>query len=419
MLLLSIALIVVSTCQGQIVTLDSRLFKDKVKLLSQFAHRFNGDETHRLVKNKGQDAVRENLYQLLDLELAQKITYRDEAIELVDSIISNDVKFVYEDPRWCARVTCVATFKSHEIELIITLIKETKSNSDRAMTWSISNVEGSIFEQKLSKGSEKAMLMPNEHDMRFMHLHDITTGNDHGIQSYLMNDEGLDALSQFKILVYHDLLNIEYVKKVEFDCYQVPGFVFTIVDKDSESSNAGWLIGSWVRLDDLAKKKQLDWLYHGNYDDRWAQYQLFSSQADGVILNHEEACELVSRFYETLIEYITTQQPQVLTELKHFTQGRYSFRAPKFVMKTEGSCSLSGKVPFDDFVLSVSHADEITLNDIRIISDLEIKDEYKANFIPVAAQISIKQEERGLQENIVFLIYNRQIAGILLLADSF
>ena len=75
--------------------------------------------------------------------------------------------------------------------------------------------------------------------------------------------------------------------------------------------------------------------------------------------------------------------------------------------------------PFDDFVLSVSHADEITLNDIRIISDLEIKDEYKANFIPVAAQINIKQEERGLQENIVFLIYNRQIAGILLLADSF
>lgn len=418
-LLLSIIFAVTITCHGQIVKLDSRLYKDRVKLISQFAHRFNGTETHRLVQSDGQDSMRENLYQLLDIEYAQKPTNRDLAIELVDSIMDNDVKFVYEDPRWYARVTCAATFKGREVELIISLIKEQKFNDDHAMTWSIANVESSIFEQNKSNGNEKAMLMPNEHDMRFMHLHDVTAGNGHGIQNYLLKNKGRDALSQFNILVYYDLLNIDYVKDIEFVCYQVPGFLFTIVDRDRESSNAGWLIGHWEKLDNLSKTKQLNSLYQGNYDERWTQYQSFLAQADGLILTDDEACELVSRFHETLQSYIVSHEPEVLKELNQLTQGRYSFRSPQFVTKSEGGCSLSGKVTLDTFLRSVSHVDYITLNDIRVISDLEIKDEYKANFIPVAARIGIKQDDCELQDDVVFLIYNNQIAGILMLADSF
>ena len=122
--------------------------------------------------------------------------------------------------------------------------------------------EGEIFKLKPSLNSDKIMLMPDDHETNFMSLHRVTTEKDDLITRYMQKSYLLDETSVFLSDVYNGLLDIEYVKDLQFIFYQVPGYVFRIKFIERETNNTGWLITSFYKAPEEKKTDFLNYLYN-------------------------------------------------------------------------------------------------------------------------------------------------------------
>lgn len=128
--------------------------------------------------------------------------------------------------------------------------------------WVIAKAEGDVFKLKPSLKSEKIMLMPDDHETNFMSLHRITTEKDDLISCYMQKDYPLDETSVFQSDVYNGLLDIDYVKDLQFIFYQVPNYVFRIKFIERETNNTGWLITDFDKVSEDEKEDFLDYLYN-------------------------------------------------------------------------------------------------------------------------------------------------------------
>ena len=72
----------------------------------------------------------------------------------------------------------------------------------------------------------------------------------------------MDETSVFLADVYNGLLDIEYVKDLQFVFYQVPGYVFRIKFIERATNNTGWLITSFDKISEIEKDSFLNYLYN-------------------------------------------------------------------------------------------------------------------------------------------------------------
>ena len=104
--------------------------------------------------------------------------------------------------------------------------------------------------------------MPDDHETNFMSLHRVTTEKDDLITCYMQKSYPLDETSVFLADVYNGLLDIEYVKDLQFVFYQVPGYVFRIKFIERETNNTGWLITSFDKISEKEKDSFINYLYN-------------------------------------------------------------------------------------------------------------------------------------------------------------
>lgn len=397
---------------AQIPMLDTLSFQGRVKLMSQFIHRFNGEEFHPFIKADDKDAQRKNLCQLFNIQDITKQSLESSAFELIDSIIAHDLKFYYEDPRWYAQATCVGTLKNKPVKFDIILVKE--KNKKGYYKWAISNVIGDIFLLVPSRKTEKIYLYPDDHEIRFMNLHQITTEKDDYITYYGSDKHQIDPVSVFFTMIYTGLLNIDYVSELEFICHQVPGYSFTIHEFEEESSNTGWLISHWEKTNENQKHAQLNIAYNNHFDAIWEEYEKTKiKNVPKATMSNEMACRLVEEFCKALNDYLCTPDSTHLERLSTFIKGKDSSRWLKLI-NTKKGFKLKDDEKFKDFLESLADGiNQIFLNDIHVVDNSDFE-EYLKKYIPVSSQFQIHFKEDITLDFEIIIFIDEKISGIKL-----
>jgi hypothetical protein len=76
--------------------------------------------------------------------------------------------------------------------------------------------------------------------------------------NYSAKSYHVDQLSVFNTLIYTGQLKIEYVQKIVYHFLQAPNYIFLVEHFDRNSSNAGWLISSIIKINDFEKESYLN-----------------------------------------------------------------------------------------------------------------------------------------------------------------
>lgn len=416
-----------ANCNAQIESMiDSNLYHGRVKLVWEFMQRFNGEELHPSVKPSDQDAERANLLQLFDYEkIASNAPVNESsALQLVDSISSNAVKLHFYDKEWYATARCVGHLKEKEVKFDLLLTVEPRG--DNMYKWVISDVSGEIFNLKPSRDSETIMLLPNEHESNFMKLNSITAEKDDYITLYTSKTNPVNRLSVFNTLVYYDVLNIDYVSDIEYTFMQVPGYTFTIREIKRESTNAGWLITSWNKLNREDKRLRLDALYHGDYaqSDSASHKNIVKTLITTKTL--QEAIKKVESFIACLNNSINKKDPDSWDDLENSVKGRYRFiisddisdyLAEFYRLKPSESYSM------ESMIMCMGHDDfpfqRITVSNLQEFVNKDIKSRYGNGFTLISGEMTAHGKDTKISENVVFFVYDNQIAGIKRITDCF
>lgn len=242
--------------------LNAELYDSRIKLVDEFFDRFNGKEGHPDISRKDKDYRKKNLMFVFNgrmFKSKEDAKFKELQI-FINTVIEKNISINYSDTTWFAKAVCHGKLKGKEVDF--TLYLNVEHRKEDMYKWVIAKAEGDVFKLKPSFKSEKIMLMPDDHETNFMSLHRITTEKDDLISCYMQKDYPLDATSVFLSDVYNGLLDIDYVKDLQFIFYQVPNYVFRIKFIERETNNTGWLITDFDKVSEDEKEDFLDYLYN-------------------------------------------------------------------------------------------------------------------------------------------------------------
>lgn len=242
--------------------LNSGLYDSRIKLVDEFFDRFNGKEGHPDISRKDKDYRKKNLMFVFNGRMfnSKEDAKFKELQNFINTVIEKNISINYSDTTWFAKAVCHGKLKGKEVDF--TLYLNVEHRKEDMYKWVIAKAEGDVFKLKPSLKSEKIMLMPDDHETNFMSLHRITTEKDDLISCYMQKDYPLDETSVFLSDVYNGLLDIDYVKDLQFVFYQVPNYVFRIKFIERETNNTGWLITDFDKVSEDEKEDFLDYLYN-------------------------------------------------------------------------------------------------------------------------------------------------------------
>lgn len=411
-------------CNAQIFDmLNSDFYHSRVKLVSEFMRRFNGVEMNPYIDPNIADVEKINLCQLFDIEyiLKDRQIVEPKAFQFIDSVLQNNVKIRYSDKDWFAKVKCIGNFKGKEISFSMYLTVELRGKD--MYKWVISDVEGKIFDLAPSRESEKIMILPNEHESNFMRLNSITSEKDDYITLYSSKCQDKNRLIVFNTLVYYDYLNIDYVTDIEYTFLQVPGYIFTIKEYERESTNSGWLIKDWREISKANKEALLQRIYNGKYSD------CISITPENNLSNNTQqidvatAIDKVKQFVKYLNDYISNKSSMI--EINNSVKGRYTFiisdelcdQLSKYY-KTKAQESYRIETLLDWLGKPNSPVKSIKISNPELFVNENIRPDYHNRYTLIKCELSTTGNLQ-INEQVVFFIYENQIAGVKYISDYF
>lgn len=242
--------------------LNAGLYDSRIKLVDEFFDCFNGKEGHPDISRKDKDYRKKNLMFVFNGRMfkSKEDAKFKELQNFINTVIEKNISINYSDTTWFAKAVCHGKLKGKEVDF--TLYLNVEHRKEDMYKWVIAKAEGDVFKLRPSLKSEKIMLMPDDHETNFMSLHRITTEKDDLISCYMQKDYPLDETSVFLSDVYNGLLDIDYVKDLQFIFYQVPNYVFRIKFIERETNNTGWLITDFDKVSEDEKEDFLDYLYN-------------------------------------------------------------------------------------------------------------------------------------------------------------
>lgn len=242
--------------------LNSEQERARISLIDEFMKRFNGIEDRPDITPNTKDYDEKRYLVLFNGKMFK--SFNDStfiaAKEFVNKVRQDSVTLHFSDTTWFAKATCHGTLRNKEVSFVLYLTVEARAAD--MFKWVINRAEGKIFELTPSVASNKVMIGPDSHEIKFMNLQHITSGKDDYISYYISKNHIIDPTTTFLTLVYNGLLNIDYVEDLEFFFYQVPNYVFSIKEFNrNDSKNDGWLINSFRKIPEQEKKEYLISLY--------------------------------------------------------------------------------------------------------------------------------------------------------------
>lgn len=403
--------------------LNNDIYMGRVKLVSEFMKRFNLDEKHPFIDSNSAEQDKKNLCQLFDIDSVLKNRQINEprAFQFVDSVLQNNVKIHYIDAEWFAKVKCIGTFKGKEVSFDMLLTVERRGKD--MFKWVISDVEGDIFNLSPSRKSDKIMLLPNEHESNFMRLNSITSEKDDYITLYSSDCISPSRLTVFNTLVYYGYLNIEYITDIRYTFLQVPGFIFTIKECERESTNSGWLISDWSEISNTDKEALLQRIYNGKYSARVSEEVENTLPNNSPQIDATLAISKIEQFVKYLNDYIANKSS--VDEIRNSIKGRYTFiisdelskQLSKYY-KTKAQNSYRIETLLGWLGKANSPIKSIQILNPELFLDENIRPEYSNGYTLIKCELSTTGDLQ-ITEQVVFFIYENQIAGVKFISDCF
>ncbi len=412
------------SCNAQIFDmLNSDLYRGRVKLVSEFMQRFNGEEKNPYIDPNASEIEKINLCQLFDAEyiLKNRQIVEPKAFQFIDSILQNNVKIHYNDAEWFAKIKCFGLFKGKEVPFNMYLTVESRGKD--MYKWVIADVDGKIFNLSPSRESDKIMLLPNEHESNFMRLNSITSEKDDYITLYSTESLKQDRLTVFNTLVYYGFLNIDYISDIEYTFLQVPGYTFTIKEFERESTNSGWLVSEWSEISDADKESILQRLYHGSYSMRKANSLVSNESQGSVNRDANKAIQLVQSFVGNLNKYLTDKSS--INDINNVVKGRYTFiisdelcnQLSKF-FKTKSQKSYKLETLLGWLNKPNCPIKTITISNLEQFDNENVRPDYANGYTLIKGELATTGDIQ-IKEEVVFFVYEDQVAGVKFVMDCF
>ena len=246
---------IISTIQihaaRQTSAINNELFSAQTVHLDEFFARFNGTEVPEHLNQIADETERRKvaLCQLFDLaDIAGPNDPKAAPIlEMADAIIDSKAQLGFNSHGWYARAVCMAKIAGKPSEIILYL--RTYQIDDEVTIWTISDAVGDALSLALPDNSGIVFLDPSGHETNFMELRRITSDTPRFITRYITPGTKISTLDVFATLVYFGQLKIDAVSKLEFVFENVAGYTFTVGEFKRETSNSGWLISSFNKID--------------------------------------------------------------------------------------------------------------------------------------------------------------------------
>lgn len=262
-----LSLIFIITCEiksfAQIVIEPSTYIQEaKIGLVDEFIKRFNGQELHPNISCTDSTYRRDNMLHLFNASIEKKDSILNEIQIFIDTISQDSTILNYSDTTWFAIANCKGTLYGKPVNFDLYL--SVQYRFDDMYKWVIAKADGKCFNVAPRDSSENIILSPDSHETKFISLRRMTIEQPFNVSLFMTNGFEYDQTSTFVYLVKSNKLKIDYVENLEFVFTQVPGYVFHIKYFERESTNSGWLINRFYKIDDRIKSEMLHSL-HINY----------------------------------------------------------------------------------------------------------------------------------------------------------
>lgn len=193
------------------------------------------------------------------LNLANYKSANDAKLKVADSmmqqVIIHQVQLHYADSLWFAKIKCKGSYKGKDTSFFLYLTIEQRGED--MYKWVIQKAEGKLFELTPKIKNERIMLMPDDHETRFISLHRITTDYQKCVTNFANKYYQVDPTTVFFTMVQTGLLKIDFIDNVKLTFLQIPEYAFSIEYFDREGNNSGWLIDNLWKMSNDEKKQFL------------------------------------------------------------------------------------------------------------------------------------------------------------------
>lgn len=229
-----------------------QMYGYRIKGISEFMARFNGEEHTNLVDPNAPDFDRMHLFHVIDANIEPfSGDIREDIKQFTDSIIQNDIQLSFSSTAWIAEAQAEITYKAKSYP--VTLYLQTEEFEQEMYKWAIVGVNG-VYEHLLN-GTAAGAISPTENEVEFIELESIFQYDIKNIAGYRASYIDLDPLTAFFALAEAGVIKWNGVDKVRYHFLEVPGFIFTVDYFFRDGSNAGWLI-SGIKPATLTDKQE-------------------------------------------------------------------------------------------------------------------------------------------------------------------
>lgn len=256
--IICVAILFSISLKAQIIGLDNSYVQEsRVGLIDEFMKRFNGYEAHPDISPDDANFRKNNIISLFDFESFKSCndSIVDEINNFIDIIITDTIKLNYEDSNWVALARCKGSLdgKSVYFNLYLTV----QNRREDMFKWVIAKADGNIFNIGSESHDERIIINPDDHETKFISLSRICKEQPQNIELFMSKGFEYNPTSVFAYLVYSKRLKIDYIDNLSIQFMQVPGYIFNINYTERESSNTGWLITNFVKVDEEIKNSYL------------------------------------------------------------------------------------------------------------------------------------------------------------------
>ncbi|MCW3126055.1 MAG: hypothetical protein JWO03_1713 [Bacteroidetes bacterium] len=229
----------------------------EVKLLSEFADRFNMTDTVFLIDTTIKPSRYLNILSLFNR--ANKKFHNDSSvISFTNDILRDSFLIDFTDSNWYAVAHAVFVYRGVKRNIPLTL-KHVK-NQGRGYSWVIVGANIDALNVKLDR-IESQKIDPVDNELSFLSL-SKGFNSKNGLLSYTSADFDIDYLSVFLFLAESGTINFTQIDSVSYHFLNTPNWIFKVEYFNRMDLNCGWLISEISPSTDTQKAGYKNLILH-------------------------------------------------------------------------------------------------------------------------------------------------------------
>ena len=226
-------------------------FNYQVKQISQFFDRFNFTEPLKL-SDDNILSRKKNLVSLINMQ-DNNLTRNPVTIEFLKYVgdQANHIYLNFDDSNWFSTAHC--SFVYHNRSIIVDIILQVQGDKVNGFKWVITGVKNDIFSHSTVSGSVTPIFInPMNNEVGFSELSKAIREKDK-IFFYASSSFKPNALSAFFFMLQNGDIIFKQINSIDYQFFQVPGWIFQVKDFNRSEYNSGWLIASIMKIDEKEK----------------------------------------------------------------------------------------------------------------------------------------------------------------------